>query len=424
MGILRQGFQVADPVVAGSGPKNVPKSERGQGGIAPGAAAVNGQPLVVHLALSNQVPGAVNAVVHIHDAPASPEPVPVGPAIAGTAAIVHIQNGNAPAGPILEPQVKSGGGRRRWPAVALDQQRRQLPGRSGIIPVLRRVVEGISGQPVFGGKFDTDRRRQITGVHRNRTGLLQYFQAAANRVNAQVKTEYRNGFSGRACAKNRLPRRHLQTGSSHLGIGDRYRIELAGNSIQLGQLPGAQVGVSTDNALRRSESVGGRAENPVGLAELQRQRRRDRFHRAVTAAVQVPPAGAVGDKIQDAVGRPFRLADGFGSSASHHFRRTRDQGAVRRHRRSPKLGTFPGHIGVIPGQPGQSRTVRAEARRGVKVAARHQDLGLLYDTVATIRTTGVLMILMVLTLLTATLRFAAPVQPSSRQTDCGEADCG
>src|SRR4030095_14326746 len=85
-----------------------------------------------------------------------------------------------------------------------------------------------------------------------------------------------------------------------------------------------------------------------------------------------PPTSAIRNKVQGAVRRPFRLEDRLIDSTgdSHRFvyRSVFIQFA------DPKLRTIPRHIGVTPGQPGQSGAVRTKPRRGVKIISRDQSL--------------------------------------------------
>src|SRR5712692_4327288 len=104
--VSRQGFEVANAVVARACPEKITKSERAQCGVAAGAAAGDGQPFPVYLTPLNQEASAVHAVVYVHDSPLAFEPLPIGAAIAGAAAIVHIEDGDTTAGPVLNPQVE------------------------------------------------------------------------------------------------------------------------------------------------------------------------------------------------------------------------------------------------------------------------------------------------------------------------------
>jgi len=108
----------------------------------------------------------------------------------------------------------------------------------------------------------------------------------------------------------------------------------------------------------------------VRAAEF-RLARAQRMHHAVLEAVQVPPAAAVGDEVQQAVGRPLRLADRFAHAARDHA--AVDQAAVRCDIGHPQLGALPGHARVVPAQPGQVAAVRRQARRGIEIVAVDQD---------------------------------------------------
>ena len=69
--------------------------------------------------------------------------------------------------------------------------------------------------------------------------------------------------------------------------------------------------ISADELFRRQEGVGRLPESPLRPAELGARADRAPLDAAGArvAAVQVPPAAAVGDEIQHAVGRPLRLED-------------------------------------------------------------------------------------------------------------------
>src|SRR3990172_39242 len=79
-----------------------------------------------------------------------PRPPPGGggggaPEEAGVAAVVHVQHGEAAAGPVLDLEAEDAGGSRGRSAVALDNQRRSLARWSYEVAVLRPVVEAVGG---------------------------------------------------------------------------------------------------------------------------------------------------------------------------------------------------------------------------------------------------------------------------------------
>src|SRR5712692_1750009 len=87
--------------------------------------------------------------------------------------------------------------------------------------------------------------------------------------------------------------------------------------------------------------------------------------------MNIPPAGAIGNKIQRAVGRPLWLKDRFVQTARNvDFVRDR---AIRSEFSDPQLTTIPRHVWVVPGQPCYARPVRTETRRGVKIIAEKQN---------------------------------------------------
>ena len=95
--VARQDLQVADAVRADAGGEDVGRGERAQGGVAAGAAALDHEPGAVGEALLDHRQRAVGAVVDVDDAPAALEPLAVGPAVAGAAAVVDVEHGVAAA---------------------------------------------------------------------------------------------------------------------------------------------------------------------------------------------------------------------------------------------------------------------------------------------------------------------------------------
>ena len=135
--LARQRFQVAHAEVARPGGEGVAEGQRRQRRVAARAAAADRQPLWVRQATRRQIARAVDAVVHVHDAPAARQALAIGAPVAGAAAVVHVEHGEAPAGPVLVARVQrvvDGGGRA---AMAHDEQRRLLA--SG------RAIPGLCG---------------------------------------------------------------------------------------------------------------------------------------------------------------------------------------------------------------------------------------------------------------------------------------
>src|SRR5690606_28221954 len=121
-----QSLQVRHAVVAGPGPKYAANSQPPPGPKAARAAAPNAQLVVVALALTNQIQRGVDAVVHIHDSPLPGQPLAIVPPVAGRAAVVHVHQREASAGPIGFAQIERRRGLRSRTTVADDNKGRLL----------------------------------------------------------------------------------------------------------------------------------------------------------------------------------------------------------------------------------------------------------------------------------------------------------
>ena len=253
------------------------------------------------------------------------------------------------------------------PAVALDQQRRTFPRRAFVVPVARRIVEGVRGLSVRGLERDRPRRRETSCVDRELPRLPQPGDLATVRIQGQEAT----GKVRRGGHHHHLPAGSLDVATFHLGIRGLDRGQALAPSVQLRQPRAALLHVPADEPSGRLEGVGSRAQAPRRHPELGLHRR----HRlALSAAppVQVPPAAAVGDEIEHAVGRPFRLEHRLAAAAGDHPRRA--DRAIGKQVRHPQLGLVPGHVRMIPRQPSQPGTVGADRRIAAEVATFDQHL--------------------------------------------------
>ena len=82
--------------------------------------------------------------------------------------------------------------------------------------------------------------------------------------------------------------------------------------------------------------------------------------------VQVPPACPVAGQVQDPVGAPFGLEHRLPGPAGNGHRVAGQ--AVAAQLGQPQLGPVPGHVRVVPFQPGQAAAVGADPGAGVEVA--------------------------------------------------------
>ena len=101
-----------------------------------------------------QIFGGARAILHIHNAPLHVQPFAILTAVAAAAAVVDIRHRKAATGPELNLQIKRAGSRRGRPAVALDDQRRQLVGGGGEASIVRGIVPEEGGLAAGGGKFN------------------------------------------------------------------------------------------------------------------------------------------------------------------------------------------------------------------------------------------------------------------------------
>src|SRR4030095_15075607 len=101
MRVFGKRLQVADAVVAGAGFESVAERQRTKCRVAPRAAAADRQAFVVSFATLGEIARAADADLGVDDTPFVIESFSVGAAIAGTAAVIHVENGDAAAGPIL-----------------------------------------------------------------------------------------------------------------------------------------------------------------------------------------------------------------------------------------------------------------------------------------------------------------------------------
>src|SRR5260221_9116604 len=101
-------WEVADAEVAGAGFEEIAEGQRAERGVPAGAAAADRQPVAVHQPARDQILRAVDAVVQVYYAPLPVEPLAIGAAVAGAAAVVDIQQGEAAAGPVLVAEAQHG----------------------------------------------------------------------------------------------------------------------------------------------------------------------------------------------------------------------------------------------------------------------------------------------------------------------------
>ena len=101
--VAREGLEVADAVIARARAEHFVAfgRERAERGVTPGAAAADHEPLGVGVPVRDQPARCGDAVLDVDETPLFFEPQPIGAAVAGAAAIVHVEHPNPTARPVL-----------------------------------------------------------------------------------------------------------------------------------------------------------------------------------------------------------------------------------------------------------------------------------------------------------------------------------
>src|SRR5438874_8542367 len=104
MRVLCEDGKIADAVVAGAAPEIFVESQRRKHSVAARAAARDHAPASVHQVFPGQKTSAVDAVFDIDNPPVRIEALPVLTPKTCAAAVIHIENGNPAAGPVLNSE--------------------------------------------------------------------------------------------------------------------------------------------------------------------------------------------------------------------------------------------------------------------------------------------------------------------------------
>ena len=246
----------------------------------------------------------------------------------------------------------------------MDEQWRLLERARGDCVVARPVVPRVCRFPLM------PRKRDVPGNGEHRFVDVDVADCAQTPVRAGAHVHLHDAFR---IARSTAGQHHRVPRGVHEGPQRRVRqldvIRPSGRHVDDRQAPGSVVAHGHRHARRVQKRIRRQAESPLRPAAL-RLHRRHRCHALAVRAVEVPPAGAVGDEVQHRVGRPFGLED----------RLIRPPGDMPRlHQlpigidvRHPQLGASPGHAWLVPRQPTELTAVGAHARRGVEVVAAHQ----------------------------------------------------
>ena len=162
--VARKGLEIADAVIASARTEDFLAfgSQRAKRCVTSGAAAADHEPLRIGVSFLDQAARAGDAILDVYNAPSSLEPQPVGAAIAGAAAIIHVEHPNAAARPVLRRKRERARGGRRRPSVTFHQHRGLLVRRRGELGRKRGIVERMGRLPASSREGDRLRDRDIT----------------------------------------------------------------------------------------------------------------------------------------------------------------------------------------------------------------------------------------------------------------------
>ena len=365
MGVAGQDLQVADAVAADAGGEGVAKRQCGQGRVPTGTAARDGQAIGIHVAALGEEGRRGDAIVDIDDAPAVVELLSILAPVAGAAAVVHVHDRDAPTREGLDLQVQGCRRVRCGSAVRQGHEWWALPVRPHELRVGRGVEERVRLASPAGRERDRLRAGDPGLVERQRAGPAQH---ARRRQGLWVQAHDHPGTPGRTGQDEDAG----QPGTQSLEFGER-RLDLADQLARIDVEQPVVPGASSDRDDRavRQEAVRRAPEHPRGVGELGLHRGQWLEPGALDEAIQVPPAAAIRDEVEDPVGAPLGLGDGLIRAAGGEIGRA--QRAVRGDLGDAQAGGLPGHGRVVPFEPRQPVAGRRDPRRGDEVDPGHQD---------------------------------------------------
>ena len=313
-----------------------------------------------------EMSGGADAVGDVDDAPPAVQPLPIRPPVARAAAVVHGRDGKAAAGPVLHLGIQRRTVHRGRPAMTDHDQRRPFGRRRREITIAGRIVERVRRQAIRGRKLERLGDREIAGIDRQRRPDANGF----HRPGRQCDPYHRVGGPPRAADEHRMRGGgHQVVRRLHIDVDVDQRAR-AGSRLASRHVPSSRYAVISRRFV--GERPRRRPEDPLRTAELRRHRV-DGFHPSVAETIEIPPTGAIRHEVQRAVGRPPGLEDRLAAAAGRQCRRP--DPAVRADVRGPQLGAVPGHVGMAPRQPRQTRAVGTEARARIEIVTRgdHRD---------------------------------------------------
>ena len=359
----------ANPEVVGARrERGVLPGQRREHGEPARRPAADGHPVGVDASVLGEGPGGGEAVGDVDEAPRPRELRTVGAPVPGRAAVVDVDHREPAARPVLHAE---GEHRDRGPGRPAVQHREQ--GRAVALRALvggARWVEQRVGGPRGARRVDRGERHRLR--HRDRRRVEAQLAGRAQRRHHRRVTRHhpvhaelggraaRDADDGvRAVGADRADHREpgVEHGQRPVGVPEHQRVE-------------ALRGPGEHHPAVGEHRVAGPAELPPGHTDLRLERDEALDVAAGGAAVEVPPAAAVGQEGQRPVGLPPGLGHRLPRTAGDHRVGTGAEVADGEHRVVPR------HRGVVPGEPRQRAAVGGDPRGGHEVRAADQHLGL------------------------------------------------
>ena len=340
------------------------RDERGGGGPASGARAAYRDAPRVGEPFGDQAADRRGAVLYVDDAPAPAQAVPVGPAVAGGAAVLDVEDSDAPAGEVGDVRVGDHRDTVGGAAVRQDQEGRQLVVRPAVRRVVGRMDVGVHLLAPRGPVAPPEGGGGESGV------LVGGGAEDLGAFPARVHQDHR----GPACGTCRDPRdpASVRGGRGPLRVGPlRVDDGLCAVGGEMDEAAFAHTGQERDASVAQGQEPAG-ADPPESLRALLRPAAEVAYASVGRDLVQVPPAVRVGDREQPprSVGGPVHLCDRPAASARHPYGRKHP--AFGRDVGHHELGAVPGHVRVVPAQPGDLAATGRDPRSGHEPVAGGQ----------------------------------------------------
>src|SRR5688500_5475288 len=228
----------------------------------------------------------------------------------------------------------------------LYQQRRAFLFGSVIVTIRRTIKEAV-GRGVSGGrKFNGLWNGKVSRVDTEIVRTSQDVKGAGKTIepNKLSRFSWRSDpHNGHAVRSPHIP---------DIGVRRFNGFKIFCFSVDERQTKYSTVSICADDSFGRLKAVAGHAEAPLRHAKLSFHlvNRFDIAFRKLS--VKVPPSASIGNEVENAIRRPFRLEDRL-LGAARNFFRVRYQALFIKTCR-PQFTTVPGHVGMVPRQPGQA----------------------------------------------------------------------